>query len=180
MTFLNYFLPILERLDFAIFSNLYLQGLNSLLMILQEENIREFQEIINGKCSTPSENSNNKEMEETENLKSKQKLKEKQKKDNQTIILFLTSAIGLFFLATILIWTLLYIYLSQGRASRNLNSKTPAQTLKVPGIEGLVMDPYPDQRIKVWALRTAVPPTAIIGDYSFYFPLSENENSLDL
>ena len=136
------------------------------MILVAEDNIREFQEIINGQ--------NFENFEEPEkNLK--------QKNENQTLILFLTSVIGLFFLATILIWTLLYIYFSQGREGENSNSKTRAQSLKVPGIEGLVMDPYPEiggnQKIKVWALRTAVPPTAIIGDYSHFFSSSSDENN---
>lgn len=136
------------------------------MILVAEDNIREFQEIINGQSLE------NFDIEEPDNLK--------QKNENQTLILFLTSVIGLFFLATILIWTLFYIYLSQGREAKNSISKIRAQSLKVPGIEGLVMDPYPEfggnQRIKVWALRTAVPPTAIIGDYSHLFPSSSDEN----
>ena len=87
-------------------------------------------------------------------------------------ILFLTGLFGLIFFISVFIGTIVYFYLNQVKEVKSLKSTKPSQSLKIPGIERIFMDPRgeaSEPKIKVWVVATAIPPEPLIYDYSVIF-----------
>lgn len=140
--------------------------------MIREDEIREFQEIIGGRNQDSETRNCEKEQEYFEVVEDAPE--GEIKTDNPSpIILFITGILGLAFVASVFLGAIMYIYLEHGGSEQaKTNYTKPSQSLKIPGIEFLVTDPHPDEygkRIKVWCVRTAVPPTPQIGDYYSLF-----------
>jgi hypothetical protein len=151
--------------------------------MIREDEIREFQEIIGGRTDDSENISMHSIFDRSERLSEEveddAQVEQKAKTDNpSTVILFITGILGLTFVVTVFIGAVMYIYLKPGSDDSNSNKSKPAQSLKIPGIESLVTDPVSDdsgKRIKVWCVRTAIPPPPQIGDYYSLFPGSDSD-----
>lgn len=145
--------------------------------MISEDEIREFQEIIGGRYDdsdnlsvTSIVNRNDEYL--SEEFEDAQEELEVKKENPSTVILLITGILGLVFAASVFFGAIMYIYMKYETDESFLNKSKPSQSLKIPGIESLVTDPIPDdsgKRIKVWCVRTAVPPTPQIGNYFSLF-----------
>lgn len=151
--------------------------------MIREDEIREFQEIVGGRIDD-SENISihsifNRSEHFSDEVNDDAQPEQKVKMDNpSTVILFITGILGLIFAVSVFIGAVMYIYLKHEVEGSNQNKSKPAQSLKIPGIEFLVTDPVHDdsgKRIKVWCVRTAIPPPPQIGDYYSLFPDSDSD-----
>lgn len=142
--------------------------------MIREDEIREFQDIIDGGFNDDGFEAELEDVEnEEEDFAENEEFAELKKESANTTILFVTGIAGLIFFIAVLIGALTYIYFKYDTpATGAINSKV-THSLKIPGIDdSLVTDPIPDgsgKRVKVWCIRTAVPPTPKIGDYSELF-----------
>lgn len=151
--------------------------------MIQEAEIREFRDIIDGRSHDfdqelfdddiqDDDNDNDNENENEFIGEESGDAPEVKKESTNTTILFVTGIAGLIFFISVFIGALTYIYLKYDTNTPNSANPKSSQSLKIPGLESLVTDPIPDgsgKRIKVWCVRTAVPPTPQIGDYREFF-----------
>jgi len=149
--------------------------------MIREEDIREFHEIIEGRIDDYEIQSVYSILNRDDNFleKFEDTLVEKEVKSENpsTIILLITGILGLVFVASVFIGAIMYIYMKNEVDENQLNKSKPSQSLKIPGIESLVTDPIPDdsgKRIKVWCVRTAIPPEPRLGEYDHLFSESNN------
>jgi flagellar biosynthesis/type III secretory pathway M-ring protein FliF/YscJ len=147
--------------------------------MIREDEIREFQEIISGRIDASETESahsifdRNAEFKEEFDVEIEEK--EVKTENPNTVILLITGILGLVFVASVFIGAIMYIYMKNDADDSNLNKSKPSQSLKIPGIEKLVTDPEPDEKIKVWGVRTAVAPSPRIGNYYYFFSETEEE-----
>ena len=150
--------------------------------MIREDEIREFQEIIGGRQIDSDNESLHSIFDRNEELPEKEFDDTLEGKDfttgnSNSIILLITGILGLIFVVSVFIGAVMYIYMKNDSESRILNKTKPSQTLKIPGIENLVTDPKSEDRIKVWCVRSAVPPSPRLGDYDSFFSESDNYTS---
>ena len=143
--------------------------------MIREDEIREFQEII-GTFQPDSEEEpviENDAIEQQQESQDSIEVHVDVKPEIPNIkILFITGLFGLVFFLSVFFGTILYIYSNQIKEMKNQKTPKPSQNLKIPGIERLITDPYPEgpeTKIKVWGVGTAIPPEPLIYDYSVIF-----------
>lgn len=144
--------------------------------MIREEDIREFHEIFVGRTEDFELGSVHSTVDKNEEIVDEfddaPVEKEIKSETPSSVILLITGILGLVFVATVFIGAIMYIYMKNEVEESRLNKSNPSQSLKIPGIESLVTDPIPDdsgKRIKVWCVRTAIPPEPRIGEYSHLF-----------
>lgn len=155
--------------------------------MIREEDIREFQEIIEGRNSYDSEieGNNNEEFDlDDEFLDAHEGMLEEDEEESSskqvsgnTLVLFITGTFGLTFLIFLIVLVLTFIYglrdgenVRSNKKNGNDNLKS-SQIWRFPGYKPLVTDPK-DSKVKVWGVRTAVPPEPCL-DLYFYFMYPE-------
>lgn len=151
--------------------------------MIREDEIREFHEIIGGRTDDSEiislHSIMNRSDQFAQDFEGDAQDEQTAKSENpSTVILLITGILGLTFAVTVFIGAIMYIYLKHGSDGENLSKSKPAHSLKIPGIEFLLTDPIPDdsgKRIKVWCVRTAIPPPPQIGDYYSLFPGSDSD-----
>lgn len=151
--------------------------------MIREDEIREFQEIIGGRRDDYETESIHSIFDRNDELPGEFEDASEQKEvkaDNpNTVILLITGILGLVFVVSVFIGAIMYIYMKNESDGGQSNKSKPSQSLKIPGIEHLVTDPTPEEKIKVWCVRSAVPPSPRLGEYHYFFPEPEPENEAD-
>lgn len=166
----------------AIFFSNFLTGVSGPLLMIREDEIREFQEIIGGRRDDSETESIHSIFDKNEELAEEfedASVEKEVKTDSpNTVILLITGILGLVFVASVFIGAIIYIYMKNESDGSQSNKSKPSQSLKIPGIEHLVTDPTPEEKIKVWCVRSAVPPSPRLGKYYYFFPEPENETDI--
>lgn len=142
--------------------------------MIQDEEIREFQEIVGS--FHPYSEDEQVIIQDKSNKETVVNNSEKNLKIPNVMILLISSLFGILFFFSILIGTVLYVYPREDTEVKVIN-RNPIQNLKIPGIEKLITDPFPEgpeTKIKVWGVGTAVPPESIIFDYEKIYERPED------
>lgn len=154
--------------------------------MIREEDIREFQKII-GRTKYEQEDEEGEEEEEEvsdgndaifEDEDAPEDLAVKRSQpvtvSGNTLIIYITAAFGMIFLLTVVIGVGVFFYEGheKNQANRNKNDGKggdnfkSSQIWRFPGYRPLITDPEPHEaHIRVWGVRTAVPPEP----YMFYY-----------
>lgn len=141
--------------------------------MIREDEIREFQEILGTFQGSDSEEEETEIIpEQTQDASEEAPVEMKSADTGNMSILFIVGLSGLVFFISVVIGTIVYIYIIQIKEANDLKATKPANNLKIPGIEKLFTDPPkegPNSKIKVWVVGKGTPPPPLIYNYSRLF-----------